>query len=154
MELGFRRLRCTLKPSGALRGERRGRLAGPVNERSPLRILIADDEEDARTLLAEIIDHEPTLELVGVAADSEEVIRLARGVEADVALLDWMMPGGGAKAAETIRELKLELRVIAITAGDPAVAAYEMLSSGAIAFLRKGCPPAEIVDAIHAAVRG
>ena len=125
-----------------------------ANEQTPLRVLVADDEEDIRSLLADVIEREPTLELVGVAEDTDEAIALVQKVDPDVAVLDWMMPGGGgARAAQAIKDQGLQARVVAITAGDPSVAAYEMMSAGAVAFLEKGCTPAEIVDAIKAAVR-
>lgn len=58
---------------------------------SALTILIVDDEENARVMLAqmvELIGHRPLL-----ARDGEEALALYRGAAPDVVLMDVMMPG-------------------------------------------------------------
>ena len=55
------------------------------------RILIADDDPDARAILATSFEHwgYPLL----VAADGDEALRLAARQPVDLALLDMVMPG-------------------------------------------------------------
>ena len=90
------------------------------------------------------------MELVGCAKDAAEAVELARETEFDVAVLDWMMPGGGgAKATEDIKAQCPDAAIIALTAMDATQASYEMLSAGAVAFLEKGCPPEELVATIR-----
>ena len=65
-----------------------------------IRVLVADDEPAVRAALAELIETEDTLELVGTAKDAQEAIELAIRERPDVALLDVKMPaGGGPRAA-------------------------------------------------------
>ena len=79
---------------------------------------------------------------------------VAREEEPDVVILDWMMPGGGgAKAAAEISATLPDTRIVGITAGDAAVASYEMGTHGAVAFLQKGFGAAELVEAIRSATR-
>lgn len=119
----------------------------------PLRVIVADDDEDIRILLINMLDPEPTLEVVGVATDADEAVKLAEAEQVDVAVLDWMMPGGGGKAASEIKSRCPRTRVVAFTSADPTTASYDMLGSGAVAFLEKRCSREELIAGIHAAMR-
>ncbi len=65
---------------------------------SPVRVLIADDDEIFRDALADFIRDEESMELVGEAADATGAVALARELEPDVAVVDVKMPGGGRQA--------------------------------------------------------
>ena len=65
-----------------------------------IRVLIADDEPALRGALADLLEHEDDLTLIGTAGDADEAIALANDERPDVALVDVSMPaGGGARAA-------------------------------------------------------
>ena len=120
----------------------------------PLRILIADDDEDTRLLLSEALSEEPSVELVGAASDTAEAVKMAQELQPDVAILDWAMPGGGgAKAAGDIKAQQPSVAVIALTGMDPTSASYDMLKAGAVAFLSKGCSMDELMSAVRSATR-
>jgi DNA-binding NarL/FixJ family response regulator len=117
-------------------------------------ILVADDDPDIRVLLGAIVEREDGLVLAGSAADTAGAVDLARERSPDVVILDWMMPGGGgAKAAAEIGKALPSARIIGITAGDAAIAEYEMGTHGAVGFLQKGFAAAELVEAIRSALR-
>ena len=123
-------------------------------EGAPKRVLIADDDPDARALLTEILDDDPSVDLVGTAKDAEEAIQLAAKVRPDVAILDWHLPeGGGARAARVITEERPEIRVIALTGIDPMQASHEMVYAGAHAFLGKNATADQIVEGIRRVTR-
>ena len=122
-------------------------------EKTPVRVLVADDEDDIRSWLELMISNEESLELVGAAADAEEAVRLAVETRPDAVVLDWIMPGGGGYAAKEINDRVPEARVIAFTAADTMEASYDMLHAGAVGLLAKGCPSEELVRAIHSAVK-
>jgi len=117
--------------------------------------LVADDEPVVRAALAELIEAENTLELVGVAKDAQEAIELAVREHPDVALLDVKMPaGGGPRAAREIRIGSLQTRVVALSAYEDRTSVLEMLRAGAVGYLVKGTRAAEIVKMIHNVTRG
>jgi DNA-binding NarL/FixJ family response regulator len=119
-----------------------------------IRVVVADDDADIRALLAAIVEREDGLELAGSASDTDEAVSVARAEKPDVVILDWMMPGGGgAKAAAEISSALPSTRIVGITAGDAALASYEMGTHGAVAFLQKGFGAAELVEAIRSATR-
>jgi EAL domain-containing protein (putative c-di-GMP-specific phosphodiesterase class I) len=121
---------------------------------SRIRIVIADDEPVVRKALEQLIASEPTLRLVGVAADSDEVVDLAGRLQPDVALLDVRMPGGGPEAARGIRECSAYTKVIALSAYADRETVLEMIRSGAAGYLVKGAAGAEVLDTISRCARG
>jgi DNA-binding NarL/FixJ family response regulator len=124
------------------------------DESKQIRVLVADDDEDIRELLADMVSKDDSVELVGTASDALSAIELAEETEPDVAVLDWMMPnGGGPKAAETLTSKSEGIRIVGISAGDPFAASTQMGSTGAVAFLEKGFSRDQLIEAIHSAVR-
>jgi len=120
----------------------------------PLRVVVADDDAVARALICEVIANETTLDLVGVAHDAGSVVQLAVDRLPDVAVLDWMMPGGGGpQASREILQKSPETQVVALTASDTQEASIDMLRAGAKSILIKGTAPEEIVRTIHVAMR-
>ena len=124
------------------------------DEAKPIRVLVADDDEDIRELLSDMINREDAVELVGAAEEANSAIELAEQTKPDVAVLDWMMPnGGGPKAAAEISARSPDVRIVGISAGDAVSASLQMGTTGAVAFLEKGFTRQELVEAIQSAVR-
>ncbi len=122
---------------------------------TPIRVLIADDQDIVREALADVIHADSSLQLVGSAVDAREAATMAEVLRPDVALLDVRMPqGGGPQAARDIRRLSPETRVVALSAYGDSETVFTMLEDGTISYLVKGAEPAEVTSAIHAAVRG
>ncbi len=120
---------------------------------APIRVLIADDDEDIRVLLGLVIEDAAGMELVGAADSAEDATRLAQELDPDVALVDWMMPGGGETAVRQIIGRRPNVRVIAFTAGDPVHASQDMIGAGAAAFLAKSSSNEEIIAGIRSVLR-
>jgi len=101
------------------------------------RVLVADDEEDARSALAALL--EPECE-VTTAADGEEAVQLARAEHPDLVLMDLFMPRvDGMQALERLRgdAVTRDVPVIFVSArGDDSVKA-RALDLGAVDYLQK-----------------
>jgi DNA-binding NarL/FixJ family response regulator len=118
-----------------------------------VRVLVADDDYDARGLLQVYVQGEPELDLVGAAADADGAIALAREHRPDTALLDVNMPGGGGvRAAREIRQISPETSIIAVSALDDRNTVLEMLKAGAISYVVKGATREQIIDTVRRAV--
>ena len=122
-----------------------------------IRVLIADDQELVRTGLRMILDAQPDIQVVGVAADGAEAVALARRLRPDVCLIDIRMPV--MDGLEATRELAgpdvLEpLAVVVITTFDLDEYAYAALRAGARGFLLKDAGPVLLAEAVRAAARG
>ncbi|MGI5271268.1 response regulator [Nonomuraea sp. CA-218870] len=114
-----------------------------------LTILIGDDQPLIREALKEVLAAEPDLEVVAVAADAREAVRLAADHEPAVAILDVRMPGGGAWAAGEIRRLSPATRVVAFSAYGDSHSVDEMRRVGVCEYLLKGLPNSDIVAAVR-----
>lgn len=117
-----------------------------------LRVMIADDDALARALIEAIVERDTELELVACAEDAEGAIELADEHRPDVAVLDWVMPGGGGPAAT--REILLrspETKIVALTASDEREEMSDSIRAGAQQAVVKGCPPEELLRTIRAA---
>lgn len=120
-----------------------------------IKVLIADDEPQVRAALAEVIESDESLVLVGVARDAEEAVMLASADAPDVALLDVLMPGGGGtRATREIKSVAPLVSVIALSAHEDRSRVLSMLEAGAVSYLVKGTPIDEILEAIHRAALG
>ena len=121
----------------------------------PIRVLIADDEPALRGALADLLEHEDDVVLIGAVGDADEAIALAGDERPDVALVDVSMPaGGGARAAREIARCSPDTRVIALSAFEDRPTVLEMLRAGAVGYLVKGTAGEEIVDSIQKVMAG
>jgi len=119
-----------------------------------IRVIVADDDPLARELVAAIVEGDESLELVASAEDADGAVDLAAQHTPDVAVLDWVMPGGGGpQAARGIEKVSPDTRIVALTASDSQEASLDMLRAGAQSFLVKGGPPGELVATIQRAMR-
>ena len=81
-----------------------------------IRILIADDHEVVRQGLKMFLGMDDTFEIVGEARDGQEAVDLLTSVQADVVLMDLLMPVlSGIDAIPIIRQKYPETEVIALT---------------------------------------
>ncbi len=120
-----------------------------------VRVLVADDEPALRDALSELLAQEPSLALVGTAADAEEAAAIAAREQPDVALIDVSMPaGGGPRAAREIGRTSPHTRVIALSAFEDRATVMEMLRAGAVGYLVKGAAGEDIVGSIHRVATG
>jgi len=90
----------------------------------------------------------PEIELVGEAADGRETVRLVEDNDPDVVLTDARMAGmDGLEATREIKARWAGIRVVVLT----MYPAYhgQALAAGADAFILKGCPSYELLDAIE-----
>ena len=118
-----------------------------------MRILIADDEDDVRDLLQEMIAREPSLELVGAGSDAAQAIEIAGREKPDVALVDAHMPeGGGLRAIKEIKEVSPGTATVVLSAFDSQQKVVEHLDAGAIAYLVKPVSRRDLVATLEKAV--
>ena len=120
-----------------------------------VRVVIADDEALVRRALAELISAESGLVLAGEARDANEVIELVSQHQPDVALVDVRMPGGGGPRAASEIKIRAPLtRVVALSAYSDRDTVIEMVRAGAVGYVVKGSPGAEVINAIVRCARG
>ena len=112
-----------------------------------IQVLIADDRPRSRDGLKALLATWPEVEVVGEAADGQEAVRLVEECRPDVVLMDVRMPSmDGLEATRLIKGRWPEVKIIVLTMY-PSYRA-DALTAGADAFLIKGCPAEELLEAI------
>src|ERR671913_1930432 len=115
-----------------------------------IRLLVADDHPMLREGLVAVLGTQPDFEVVGEAADGDEVVRLAESLGPDVILLDLEMPGtDGVAALEKLRDAGSAARTVVFTAYDTDERILRSLRAGARGYLLKGASRQEIFDAVR-----
>jgi len=126
--------------------------AGPSESHAAVRVVIADDDPLARMAIEAMIKRGERLELVGSAADVPQIVELAAATQPDVAVVDFIMPGGGGpEAARQIQERSPGTSIVGLTAADGPDAYLAMLRAGASGLLVKGGSAERLVEMIHRA---
>jgi DNA-binding NarL/FixJ family response regulator len=115
-----------------------------------IRIMIVDDHPLLHEGLANIIQYQPDMILVGDATSGREAVRRFRECRPDVTLMDLQLPDmSGIDAMITIRSEFPEARLIILTTFAGDVDIQRALDAGARAYVLKSMPPSEMLDAIR-----
>ncbi|POH69881.1 MULTISPECIES: response regulator transcription factor [Cryobacterium] len=120
-----------------------------------IRVVIVDDDALVRAGLRMILGGDPSIEIVGEAADGLAALDLIARVGPHVVLMDIRMPR--LDGLETTRALAARgdrTRVIVLTTFDTDELVLTALRHGAVGFLLKDTPPADLVDAVRRVAGG
>jgi len=128
---------------------------GPRRDQVRLtRVLIVEDERLMGELLAEVIQDEPDLDVVGVARSVADVLAY-RGRTPEIVLMDYRLPDGtGAEAARIVKSRWSATRVVMLSALHDDETVLESIQAGADGFLSKDAAAHDIVVAVRAARAG
>jgi len=120
-----------------------------------IRVLLADDHKIVRDGLKRILAATADIEVVAEAADGDEVLRLVKGGEHDVAVLDMSMPGlAGPALVKRLKEEKPKLRVLVLSMHAEQQYAARVLKAGASGYLNKDSAAEALVGAIRKIAAG
>jgi DNA-binding NarL/FixJ family response regulator len=120
-----------------------------------LRIIVVDDHSVMRAGVVALLAAEPTIEIVGEAADGREAVELVERLAPDVALIDLRMPVlDGVSATARIVASPVRTRVLILTTYDTDTEIERAVEAGAIGYLLKDTTREQLVAAIRAAARG
>jgi DNA-binding NarL/FixJ family response regulator len=123
-----------------------------VPPKTPLRVLIADDNGLFVTAVEGILGSEKSIRVVGHAADGEEAARLAAELAPDVVLMDLSMPRmDGFEATRRIRAHTPDTAVVVLTGSLDSADAERAVEAGACGYVTKDRILVELVGAIQAA---
>lgn len=104
------------------------------DESRPLRVLIAEDAYIAREGTRRLLEGQPDVEVVGAAADYDEVLDAARRLAPDVVLMDVKMPPTysmeGIEAAHVIKRERPEAGVVVLSQHDDEEYVWALLEHG------------------------
>ncbi len=115
-----------------------------------LPVVIADDDEEVRSALHDLLDDTDDLQVVAEAATAQETVEACRTHEPAVVLLDLDMPGDGLVALREITRSCPSTTTVVLTAWNSEEVAQDAMDSGAAQVIVKGSGD-DLVDAIRRA---
>ncbi len=120
-----------------------------------IKVAVVDDQELVRTGFRMIVDAEPDMTVVGVAADGNRALELVERSAPDVVLMDIRMPGlDGIDATRAIHDRHAGTRVLVLTTFDLDEYVFAAVRAGASGFLLKDTPPEDLVRAVRVVASG
>ncbi len=114
-----------------------------------IRVMVVDDHPIVLKGLREVLEASGRIEVVGLAEDGEEAVRMARELKPDVIIMDVIMHRmDGIDACREIMELLPSTRVMMLTASTEEDAVIEAIAAGATGYLQKYSRPEELLQAV------
>ncbi|WP_018296904.1 LuxR C-terminal-related transcriptional regulator [Corynebacterium lubricantis] len=128
-----------------------------------IRVLLADDHEIVRLGLRAMLEEADDIIVVGEVATAEGAIATAQAGGIDVILMDLRFGAGaegtrvttGAEATAEIRStMEYPPKVLVVTNYDTDADILGAIEAGAVGYLLKDAPPAQLLAAVRSAAKG
>ena len=120
-----------------------------------IKVLIADDQAILADGIKSVLSSDGELEVVGIAGNGEEAVRLTEELSPDVVLMDIRMPVmNGVISTQQIKRARPEVKVLVLTTFDDSDYILGAINNGASGYLLKDTSSAALIDAIKNAYAG
>jgi len=118
-------------------------------------VALADDHLVVRQGLRLLLETDPTIQVVGEAADGEEVLALVERLKPQVLILDLMMPPpDGLEVTRRLSAMASTTRVIILTMYGDTAFVLDAYKGGAAGFIVKESCGTELLQAVHDVAAG
>jgi len=119
------------------------------------RIVLADDHPIVRQGLRSLLEKEPGFSVVGEASDGLTVADLIDELQADILVLDLLMPGlGGLDVAREVARRSPRTRIVVLSMHSSEAFVQQALRNGASAYVLKDSSVTELVRAVREVLAG
>jgi DNA-binding NarL/FixJ family response regulator len=116
----------------------------------PISIVIVEDEPEFRRRFAQIIESEPSMQLVGVAASRREAQVIIDAEDFDVLLIDLGLPdGNGIDLIRHVSQKKPDADIMVVTVFGDEQHVVSSIEAGATGYILKDSTPADVVSCIR-----
>jgi DNA-binding NarL/FixJ family response regulator len=125
-------------------------LKPPALSATRIRVVLADDHRIVRDGLRALLGREADMDVVGMASDGLEAVRLAGELQPDVLVTDVAMPG--LNGLEAIRRIRIEhpsVRLLCLSMHDDSRMVLAVLNAGASGYVLKDSSSDELASAIR-----
>ena len=117
----------------------------------PIRVVVVDDDEEAKALVVVRLKGHPRIEVIGTGASGREAIQLANTLRPDVMVLDVMMPIlNGLEAAGRISSVFPSIGLLMLTSDASPESIRAALRAGAKDYLDKSTELFRLAEAVIA----
>jgi two-component system, NarL family, response regulator DevR len=130
-------------------------VASPGTAAGPIRVFLLDDHEIVRRGVADLLEMEVGISVVGEAATVAQARRRIPAAQPDVAILDARLPDGS--GIEVCRDLRVSdpgIRCLILTSFDDDEAVFAAVMGGAAGYLLKEIRGGSLVDAVRHVATG
>ncbi|AMH18476.1 nitrate/nitrite response regulator protein [Hafnia paralvei ATCC 29927] len=118
-------------------------------------VMIVDDHPLMRRGIRQLLELDPTFDVVAEASSGSEAIALASRAQPDLILLDLNMKGlSGLDTLKALRNEGVDARIIILTVSDSRSDVYALVDAGADGYLLKDSEPEILLSQIHQAASG
>lgn len=122
---------------------------------APIRILIVDDHALVRLGLAQLISHEPDMEVCGDAGGSDEALGKVKELQPHLVILDIsLQQGNGIELTKTLKSRYPHVKVLISSMHDESLFAERALRAGALGYINKQEATDKVVGAIRQVLDG
>ncbi len=123
---------------------------------STIRVLLVDDHRIVAEGFQLLLEQEPDIDVVGIAEDGAEALRMAQEEQPDVVVMDVSMPKGmnGVTATQHMHDICPGCRVLLLTTFDYDEYVVQGLQAGARGYLLKNVARSQFVQHIRSVARG
>jgi DNA-binding NarL/FixJ family response regulator len=118
-------------------------------------VFVVDDQDLVREGITALLSLQPGIEVAGSARDGAEAVAAVPACRPDVVLMDVRMPElDGVAATAALRRLLPTCKIVMLTTFDDDEYVTRALRAGAIGYLLKNLPAAELAQAVRLAHAG
>lgn len=118
-------------------------------------ILIVDDHKIVRDGVRALIEDEPGFTILGEAENGVEAILKAENLDIDAIIMDITMPKvDGIVATERIKEIKPDVKILALTMLREDQHIRKMIKAGASGYILKSSGKEELLKALNMIIEG
>lgn len=119
------------------------------------RVLLVDDESLTRETLRDYLRLDPSLHVVGEAADGQVALRQTGTLRPDLILMDMQMPIlDGVGATAKIHAEYPDVKILGLTTFATDRYVVDLLRAGASGYIVKDTKPRDLIAAIHTVLAG
>lgn len=119
-------------------------------QKKPISVLIIDDHQLIIDGLKSLLQDEKDIVFAGGANSMDEALAFVKENHVDVALADINMPGGsGIETTRQLKELKPDIKVLALTMHEDVNMITQMAEAGASGYILKRTNMNEVLEAIR-----
>jgi NarL family two-component system response regulator LiaR len=115
-----------------------------------IRVFLADDHPVVRRGIAELLETEEDIEIVGEATNGRDAVNGVKSLAVDLVLMDLVMPVmDGIEAIHQIKADRPEIQILVLTSFATDDKVFPAIKAGALGYLIKDTSPEELVQAIR-----
>lgn len=126
-----------------------------VTEHAKIKIILVDDHPRVHQVMGEMFDFFDDIDLIARGSNGQEAIDLCNLYQADLVLMDMVMPVmNGVEATRRILEKYPETKILALSSFEDPNAVQRMLEQGAVGYILKTSSVKTLYNTIRAAIDG